>query len=106
MDLKQNERTRFLDKIDLTGDEPIILTEEIKEIVPVVNLDGVIADSASVVTKLKYGCVFNGCFYVILHYVKSVRIWSCSGLRFPAFGQNTGRYSVSQLQIRTPFTPY
>ena len=65
MDLKQNERTRFLDKIDLTGDEPIILTEEIKEIVPVVNLDGVIADSASVVTKPKYGCVFNGCFYII-----------------------------------------
>ena len=27
--------------------------------------------------------------------VKSVRTWSCSGLYFPAFGLNTGTYSVS-----------
>ena len=77
MDLKQNERTRFLDKIDLTGDEPIILTEEIEEIVPVVNLDGVIADSASVVTKRKYGCVFNPLTTNVTHHIETslVSIW-------------------------------
>ena len=34
-------------------------------------------------------------FIGILHCVKSVRIWSYSGLHFPAFALNTERYSVS-----------
>ena len=32
------------------------------------------------------------------HCVKSVRIWSFSGLRFPAFGMNTERYSAKKFQ--------
>ena len=45
------------------------------------------------------------------HCVKSVRIRSCSGPYFPAFGLNTGRYSISlRIQsecgkIRTRITP-
>ena len=45
------------------------------------------------------------------HCVKSVRIWSCYGPHFPAFGLNTERYSVSlRIQsecgkMRTRLTP-
>ena len=47
----------------------------------------------------------------VIHCVKSVRIRIYSGPNFPAFGQNTGRYSVSlRIQsecrkIRTRITP-
>ena len=33
------------------------------------------------------------------HYVKSVRIWSCSGPYFLAFGLNTERYGVSSVRM-------
>ena len=45
------------------------------------------------------------------HYVKGARIWSYSGLHFPAFGLNTERYSVSLYiqskcgEMRTRITP-
>ena len=37
-----------------------------------------------------------------IHCVKSVRIWSYSGLHFPAFGLNWERYSVS-LRIQSEY---
>ena len=37
------------------------------------------------------------------HSVKSVRIWSFSGLYFPAFGLNTGKYGPEKLWTRTLF---
>ena len=42
-------------------------------------------------------CIHNGIedFQDNLHYVKSVRIRSYSGLHYPMFGLNTERYSVS-----------
>ena len=42
-------------------------------------------------------CIHNGIedFQDNLHYVKSVRIRSYSGLHYPVFGLNTERYSVS-----------
>ena len=40
------------------------------------------------------------------HCVKSVRIWSFSGLYFAAFGLNTERYGPEKLRIRTLFTQW
>ena len=40
---------------------------------------------------------------MLQHYVKSVRIRSCSGSHFPAFGlnKNAGKYGPEKLRIRT-----
>ena len=38
------------------------------------------------------------------HYVKSVHIWSFSGLYFPAFGRHARKYGPEKLQIRSLFT--
>ena len=51
-------------------------------------------DLACLLLTLTHLCLNHLCFHSLLHYVKSNPIQSFSGPYFPAFGQNTDRYSV------------
>ena len=73
-----------------------VTSKGINTLTPIIGLDNKTANAVLKrhIDKLK-GVEVDSVILNDKHCVKSVRIWSYSGLYFPAFGLNTERYGVS-----------